>query len=163
MVRKLFSLRALKARLYCLLSCAHIAWLDIYFAGSSSSWLLSMRALHVPSLADLTKQAPGLQTPSIDPRSTQDQGRLYSFFFFLIGRWLLYSVVLVSAVQQCESAISYTYVPSLWSLPRTPTHPTPPGARLYSIDRMPVPTPQPCLCQPSPPIRIFSWDRPLKF
>ena len=34
------------------------------------------------------------------------------FFFFLIGGWLLYNVVLVSAVQQCESALSIHISPS---------------------------------------------------
>ena len=85
MVKKLFSLRALEAWLYYLLPCAHVVWLDVYFAGSSSSWLLGVRALYVSSLADLTKQAPGLQMPSTDPRSMKDQGRLYSFFFLIGG------------------------------------------------------------------------------
>ena len=43
---------------------------------------------------------------------------------FLIGVQLLCSVVLVSAVQQNESAICITYMPSLLRLPPTNTHPT---------------------------------------
>ena len=45
---------------------------------------------------------------------------LNSSFTFLIGRYLLYNVVLVSAVQRCESAICiYTYS-SLLSPPIPP-------------------------------------------
>ena len=45
----------------------------------------------------------------------------FSFFFnlFLIGGWLLYNVVLVSAIQQCEAAKSIHRSPS-----PTPPHPS---------------------------------------
>ena len=54
----------------------------------------------------------------------------FIFYLFWIGGYLLYNVVLVSAIQQCESMwishIMYTYVPSLWSPPLTqpPTIPS---------------------------------------
>lgn len=44
-----------------------------------------------------------------------------SLTYFLIGVYLLYSTVLVSAVQQHEISYVYTYTPSLLSLPPT-TH-----------------------------------------
>ena len=46
---------------------------------------------------------------------------IFFFFlnFFLIGVWLLYNVVLVSAIQQCEAAKSIHRSP-----PRTPPHPS---------------------------------------
>ena len=43
----------------------------------------------------------------------------YFFILFLIGGKLLYTIVLVSAIHQHESAIGYTYAPSLLNLPRT--------------------------------------------
>ena len=43
--------------------------------------------------------------------------------FFLIGGQLLYNIVLVSAIQQCESAISIYIVPLFW--PFLPCHPHP--------------------------------------
>ena len=47
------------------------------------------------------------------------------FFLFLIGRKLLYNVVLIAAVQQCQSVIIahmcvYIYIPSLLNLPPLP-------------------------------------------
>ena len=45
------------------------------------------------------------------------------FLIFLIGGYLLYSVVLVSAIQQCESAVSIHIYP----LPPEPPYPTPLG------------------------------------
>ena len=43
----------------------------------------------------------------------------------LIGVWLLYNAVLVSAVQQCELAISIHLAPSSWAL-RPPAFSIPP-------------------------------------
>ena len=49
---------------------------------------------------------------------------IYFFNLFLIGEWLLYNVVLLSAIQQHESAVSICISPPSWTyLPRpTPSH-----------------------------------------
>ena len=50
-----------------------------------------------------------------------------SFFFFLIGGKLFYSVGLVSAIQQSESAISILMPPLSWTPSQPPGKPTPLG------------------------------------
>ena len=48
-------------------------------------------------------------------------------YLFLIGGHLLYSIVLASAIHQHESAMSYTYAPSLEPPTHLPPYPTPQG------------------------------------
>ena len=73
-------------------------------------------------------------------------------FFKFIFNWriMLYNVVFLSAVQQYESVIKCTYIPSLLSLPRHP-HPTPlghPGAQIGP----------PVLCSSFPPALCVTLD-----
>ena len=75
---------------------------------------------------------PGLQVLN-DPSQLGTWCSIYRYFFllcdtfFLIGRWLFYNTVLVSAIQQCESATCTHISPHFWaSFPPHP-HLTPQG------------------------------------
>ena len=72
---------------------------------------------------------PDLTSPAPSPEPTGWQSYLtvlgFFFFFLLIGGYLLYKIVLVSATHQHESARSIHMPPFSWTSlpPPTPSHP----------------------------------------
>ena len=75
--------------------------------------------------------------------------RFFLFVFlnlFLIGGWLLYNIVLASAIQQCESAVSLHIYPPSWTYPLS--YPVPLGCHR-------VPRSTPCVKQQLPISYLF--------